>query len=84
MYLRFFHMMHQVFATLDCCMTTHTTKISEEFSLRIRSIVQNNISFIELFFISRLFCIGFTRKQEMSTKKTAYAQAGQVKNILSL
>jgi len=26
----------------------------------------------------RLFCIGFTRKQEMSTKKTAYAQAGQV------
>ena len=37
-----------------------------------------------IFFISRLFCIGFTRKQEMSTKKTAYAQAGQVKNILSL
>jgi len=29
----------------------------------------------------RLFCIGFTRKQEMSTKKTAYAQAGQVRNI---
>ena len=30
---------------------------------------------------SRLFCIGFTRKQDMSTKKTAYAQAGQVRNI---
>merc|ERR1712080_705233 len=29
----------------------------------------------------RFFCIGFTRKQEMSTKKTAYAQAGQVRNI---
>merc|ERR1719370_373284 len=29
----------------------------------------------------RVFCIGFTRKQEMSTKKTAYAQAGQVRNI---
>jgi len=29
----------------------------------------------------RLFCIGFTRKQDMSTKKTAYAQAGQVRNI---
>merc|ERR1712226_1307390 len=28
----------------------------------------------------RLFCIGFTRKQDMSTKKTAYAQAGQVRN----
>jgi small subunit ribosomal protein S3Ae len=30
---------------------------------------------------TRLFCIGFTRKQDMSTKKTAYAQAGQVRNI---
>jgi len=29
----------------------------------------------------RVFCIGFTRKQDMSTKKTAYAQAGQVRNI---
>jgi len=29
----------------------------------------------------RLFCIGFTEKQDMSTKKTAYAQAGQVRNI---
>merc|ERR1719436_14359 len=29
----------------------------------------------------RVFCIGFTRKQEMSSKKTAYAQAGQVRNI---
>merc|ERR1712013_389986 len=29
----------------------------------------------------RVFCIGFTRKQELSTKKTAYAQAGQVRNI---
>merc|ERR1712037_503839 len=29
----------------------------------------------------KLVCIGFTRKQEMSTKKTAYAQAGQVRNI---
>ena len=28
----------------------------------------------------RVFCIGFTRKQDMSTKKTAYAQAAQVKN----
>merc|ERR1711997_1154625 len=32
-------------------------------------------------FTLRLFCIGFTRKQDMSTKKTAYAQAGQVRNI---
>jgi hypothetical protein len=31
--------------------------------------------------LDRLFCIGFTRKQDMSTKKTAYAQAGQVRNI---
>merc|ERR1712133_331987 len=29
----------------------------------------------------RVFCIGFTRKQELSQKKTAYAQAGQVRNI---
>ena len=29
----------------------------------------------------RLFCIGFTRKQDMSTKKTCYAQAQQVRNI---
>merc|ERR1712168_617175 len=28
----------------------------------------------------RLFCIGFTRKQDMSTKKTCYAQAQQVRN----
>ena len=28
----------------------------------------------------RVFCIGFTRKQDMSTKKTAYAQAAQVKS----
>ena len=29
----------------------------------------------------RLFCIGFTRKQDQSTKKTCYAQSAQVKNI---
>jgi len=29
----------------------------------------------------RIFCIGFTRKQEMSTKKTCYAQAQQIRNI---
>merc|ERR1712217_519323 len=29
----------------------------------------------------RVFCIGFTRKQELSTKKTCYAQSAQVKNI---
>merc|ERR1712055_1189818 len=28
-----------------------------------------------------VFCIGFTRKQDLSSKKTAYAQAGQVRNI---
>merc|ERR1711910_20121 len=32
-------------------------------------------------YMLRLFCIGFTRKQEMSTKKTCYAQSAQVKNI---
>merc|ERR1711890_206668 len=32
-------------------------------------------------YMLRVFCIGFTRKQDMSTKKTAYAQAGQVRNI---
>ena len=26
----FSRMMHYVFATLDCCMTTHTTKISDD------------------------------------------------------
>ena len=40
----------------------------------------NALSILHLF-ICRLFCIGFTRKQEMSTKKTAYAQAGQVNNL---
>jgi len=29
----------------------------------------------------RVFCIGFTRKQESSTKKTCYAQAQQVRTI---
>jgi len=29
----------------------------------------------------RVFCIGFTRKQDSSTKKTCYAQAQQVRNI---
>merc|ERR1712168_655265 len=32
-------------------------------------------------YMLRVFCIGFTRKQEMSTKKTCYAQSAQVKNI---
>ena len=32
----------------------------------------------------RAFCIGFTRKQDMSTKKTAYAQAAQVGNTTRL
>merc|ERR1712107_728580 len=29
----------------------------------------------------RVFCIGFTKKQEQSTKKTCYAQSQQVRNI---
>merc|ERR1719228_2447279 len=29
----------------------------------------------------RVFCIGFTRKQDMSTKKTCYAQSQQVRTI---
>merc|ERR1711964_190207 len=32
-------------------------------------------------YLIRVFCIGFTRKQDMSTKKTCYAQAQQVRNI---
>merc|ERR1712026_548689 len=32
-------------------------------------------------YMLRVFCIGFTRKQDMSTKKTCYAQSAQVKNI---
>merc|ERR1712183_676755 len=32
-------------------------------------------------YLLRLFCIGFTRKQDLSTKKTCYAQSAQVKNI---
>merc|ERR1712168_1401296 len=32
-------------------------------------------------YMLRVFCIGFTRKQELSTKKTCYAQSAQVKNI---
>merc|ERR1712210_419455 len=32
-------------------------------------------------YMLRLFCIGFTRKQDLSTKKTSYAQSAQVKNI---
>merc|ERR1712106_126570 len=32
-------------------------------------------------YLLRLFCIGFTRKQDLSTKKTCYAQAGQIRNI---
>merc|ERR1712107_347617 len=28
-----------------------------------------------------VFCIGFTKKDELSTKKTCYAQSAQVKNI---
>ena len=40
--------------------------------------ISSNLEYFLTFTICRLFCIGFTRKQEMSTKKTAYAQAGQV------
>merc|ERR1712183_634876 len=32
-------------------------------------------------YMLRVFCIGFTRKQDMSTKKTCYAQSQQVRNI---
>merc|ERR1719238_2486658 len=32
-------------------------------------------------YLLRLFCIGFTRKQDLSTKKTCYAQAQQIRNI---
>jgi small subunit ribosomal protein S3Ae len=32
-------------------------------------------------FLIRVFCIGFTRKQDSSTKKTCYAQAQQVRTI---
>merc|ERR1739844_236578 len=32
-------------------------------------------------YMLRVFCIGFTRKQDMSTKKTCYAQSQQVGNI---
>merc|ERR1712112_396528 len=32
-------------------------------------------------YMLRVFCIGFTRKQDMGTKKTCYAQSAQVKNI---
>merc|ERR1711879_307226 len=32
-------------------------------------------------YMLRLFCIGFTRKQDQSTKKTCYAQSAQAKNI---
>lgn len=32
-------------------------------------------------YMLRVFCIGFTKKNDMSTKKTCYAQSAQVKNI---
>merc|ERR1712117_138760 len=32
-------------------------------------------------YMLRVFCIGFTRKQDMSTKKTCYAQSQQIRNI---
>jgi len=32
-------------------------------------------------YMLRVFCIGFTKKDELSTKKTCYAQSAQVKNI---
>ena len=32
-------------------------------------------------YLIRLFCIGFTRKQDQSNKKTCYAQAQQIRNI---
>merc|ERR1712142_469612 len=32
-------------------------------------------------YMLRVFCIGFTRKQEQSTKKTCYAQSQQIRNI---
>merc|ERR1712133_15887 len=32
-------------------------------------------------YMLRVFCIGFTLKQQDSKKKTCYAQAGQVRNI---
>ena len=32
-------------------------------------------------YMLRVFCIGFTKKNDLSTKKTCYAQSAQVKNI---
>merc|ERR1712123_552832 len=32
-------------------------------------------------YLLRLFCIGFTRKQDLSQKKTCYAQSQQIRNI---
>ena len=71
-------MMHFVFATLDCSMTTPTTKISDGYIVLLERLNDfENLLIIQHQF--RVFCIGFTRKQELSTKKTAYTQAGQVR-----
>merc|ERR1712186_47507 len=56
---------------------------------KLRSMVKKWQTLIEAFvdvkttdgYLIRVFCIGFTRKQDMSTKKTCYAQAQQVRNI---
>ena len=56
---------------------------------KLRSMVRKWQSLIEAHvdvkttdgYVLRLFCIGFTKKNDMSTKKTCYAQSAQVKNI---
>merc|ERR1712003_9658 len=56
---------------------------------KLRSMVKKWQTLIEAFvdvkttdgYMLRVFCIGFTRKQDLSQKKTCYAQSQQVRNI---
>jgi small subunit ribosomal protein S3Ae len=56
---------------------------------KVRSLVKKWQTLIQAFvdvkttdgYVLRIFCIGFTKRQKHSTKKTAYAQSAQIKNV---
>ena len=56
---------------------------------KVRSLVKKWQTLVQAFvdlkttdgYVLRVFCIGFTKRQKHSTKKTAYAQSSQIKAI---
>lgn len=70
----------------DCLTNFHGMDLTTD---KLRSLVRKWQSLIEAFvdvktqdgYVLRMFCIGFTRKRSNTDRKTAYAQASQIRRI---